>query len=131
MRAVLDDSAGYQTLRPGSQVAPKGHPEVPQRYMLDFLKLEWAVTTGTLRPVELSFGFDSGAMFRILSEDIYDGDRYVFLRELLQNSIDAIRTRRRRHEQRARGSSSRKRSGPSFDATIYLTAEHQSNGDFL
>ncbi len=27
---------------------------VPQRYMLDFLKLEWAVTTGDLRPVDLS-----------------------------------------------------------------------------
>jgi hypothetical protein len=51
---------------------------VPQRYMLNFLKLDWAVTTGTLRPVELSFAFDSGAMFRILSDDIYEGTGMSF-----------------------------------------------------
>ena len=33
-------------------------------------------------------------MFEILGDDIYQSDPYVFLRELLQNSIDAIRMRR-------------------------------------
>lgn len=102
---------------------------VPRRYMLDFLKLEWAVPTGTLRPVSFSFGFDSRAMFRILSDDIYDGDRHVFLRELLQNSIDAIRMRRTRYKQRERDSARRKLTATPFDTTIYFTVEHQTNGD--
>lgn len=104
---------------------------IPQRYMLNFLKLEWMVTTGTLRPVDLAFGFDSNAMFRILSEDIYNGDRYIFLRELLQNSIDAIRMRCSRHQQRAKNGHMGKRSDPPFDTTIYFDVEHQSNGDIL
>ncbi|TAN35343.1 MAG: hypothetical protein EPN23_11295 [Verrucomicrobia bacterium] len=103
---------------------------VPQRYGLDYVKLEWAVTTGGLRPVHFAFSFDRTAMFRILSDDIYDGERRVFLRELLQNSIDAIRTRCCRHtEQRAQQQKKRHQSGPSFDTTIYFLAEHQENGD--
>ena len=105
---------------------------VPQRYGLDFIKLDWDLTTGSLRPVDFSFGFERRAMFRILSEDIYDGEREVFLRELLQNAIDAIRTRRARHAQRARGQSGKRRpAGPAFDTTIYFTAEHRENGDCL
>jgi hypothetical protein len=105
---------------------------VPQRYGLDFIKLDWDLTTGGLRPVDFSFGFDRKAMFRILSEDIYEGEREVFLRELLQNAIDAIRTRRARHAQRARQKPAiRRQAEPSFDSTIYFTAEHRANGDCL
>jgi hypothetical protein len=104
---------------------------VPQRYGLDFLKLDWSVTTGTLRPVDFAFGFDRAAMFRILSDDIYDGEREVFLRELLQNAIDAIRTRRSRHQQRSEQQPRRRQGGPSFDTTVYFTAEHRENGDVL
>jgi hypothetical protein len=102
---------------------------VPQRYGLDFLTLDWAVPTGHLRPVDFRFEFDRGAMFRILSDDIYDGDRYVFLRELLQNSIDAIRTRRERQKRRATASLKKKQITPNFDTTIYFKAEHKPNGD--
>ena len=70
-------------------------------------------------------------MFRILSTDIYEGDRYVFLRELLQNSIDAIRTRRARHDQRVKSTAKRKQAGPTFDTTIYFTIQHQDNGDII
>lgn len=104
---------------------------VPERYKLNFLKLEWAVTTGALLPVNFSFGFDSRAMFRILSDDIYDGDSYVFLRELLQNSIDAIRTRLSRYEQRAKNDTRKKRTSQPFDTTIYFKVDHQRNGDIL
>ncbi len=101
----------------------------PQRYGLDFLRLDWAVTTGTLRPVDFSFSFDRGAVFRILSEDIYEGEREVFLRELLQNAIDALRTRRALWQQRSAKSSARRRPIPPFDTTIYFRAEHQEDGD--
>ena len=103
---------------------------VPQRYILDFLKLEWAVQTGSLKPMDLSFGFNSNAMFRILSDDIYDGDPYIFLRELLQNAIDAIRTRRALYLQQMRQNVRRRQSGLPFDTTIYFAVEHSANGDF-
>lgn len=102
---------------------------VPERYRLDFLKLEWKVTTGALRPVDFAFGFDRCAMFRILSDDIYDGERHVFLRELLQNAIDAIRTRRSRWQQRFQQQAKRRQATPPFDTTIYFTAVHGKNGD--
>lgn len=104
---------------------------VPNRYGLDFLKLEWAVTTGELRPVDFRFEFDRSAMFRILSNEIYDGDCHVFLRELLQNAIDAIRTRRARSLDRSKGGLKRKLNSPTFDTTIYFTVQHQKNGNVI
>jgi hypothetical protein len=104
---------------------------VPQRYSLDFLTVDWAVPTGHLRPVDFRFEFDRAAMFRILSDDIYDGDCYVFLRELLQNSIDAVRTRRERQMRRATPNLKKRQTKPSFDTTIYFKVEHKPNGDIL
>ena len=104
---------------------------VPARYGLDFLQLEWAVSTGDLRPVDFRFEFDRAAMFRILSDDIYDGNHYVFLRELLQNAIDAIHTRYKRRLQLASTKTKKKSTAPSFDTTIYIKAEHKTNGDIL
>ncbi len=104
---------------------------VPQRYSLDFIRLEWAVTTGSLKPVDLRFEFDRTAMFRILSEDIYEGDPYVFVRELLQNAIDATRTRIARGKRRSLSSAPRKAAGPAFDTTIYFDAAHRDNGDVV
>jgi sensor histidine kinase regulating citrate/malate metabolism len=68
-------------------------------------------------------------MFRILSDDIYEGDPYVFLRELLQNAIDAVRTRRAQLSQAEKSAAKRKMSDARFDTTIYFTAQHQQNGD--
>ena len=102
---------------------------VPPKYGVDFINLQWAVTTGTLRPIDIRFEFDRAAMFRILSEEIYDGDPHVFLRELLQNAIDAIRTRRARHADQPQGISGKKQGAPAFDTTIYFQAEHRDNGD--
>lgn len=102
---------------------------VPKRYQLNFVDVDWAVTTGDLLPVDLAFSFDRAAMFRILSEDIYDGDPYVFLRELLQNSIDAIRTRRSRHGARAQSAARRARPSHTFDTTIDFDVQHLEGGD--
>lgn len=63
------------------------------RFHLDLPIVEWRIATPGFTPVDLRFEFQRESMFRILSDEIYDGDVYVFLRELLQNSIDAIRLR--------------------------------------
>jgi hypothetical protein len=126
--AGLQDLRGYceDQVRRTLEISARG---IPARYGLNFLKVEWKVHTGSLVPVDLKFTFDRAAMFRMLSEDIYDGNQYVFLRELLQNSIDAVKTRLARHSGRQSGNTTKKRSLPTFDTTIYFTAEHQTNGD--
>jgi hypothetical protein len=104
---------------------------VHARYAFDFIKVEWDVATGRLKPIGLRFEFDRAAMFRILSDDIYEGDPYIFLRELLQNAIDAVRTRQARLAQLDRPGAKKKTSDARFDTTIYFSAEHQPNGDIL
>jgi hypothetical protein len=101
---------------------------ISRKYGLDFIKLDWSVTTGTLRPIDLRFEFDREAMFRILSDEIYDGEPYVFLRELLQNAIDAIRTRRGRYADKIRNVP-RRQSEPSFDTTVYFDVTHDVSGN--
>ena len=64
------------------------------RHMLDLYHIEWRVAPQGFDPISIQFDFDRERMFEILSDEIYNGDSYVFLRELLQNSIDAIRMRR-------------------------------------
>lgn len=64
------------------------------RHGLDLRHIEWRVAARGFEPVSIQFEFDRDQMFEILSDEIYQGDPYVFLRELLQNSIDAIRMRR-------------------------------------
>ena len=69
------------------------HPD--ERHTLNLAPVaNWKVKAQGFTPIQLRFGFDRTRMFEILSDEIYQGDRYVFLRELLQNSIDAIRMRR-------------------------------------
>jgi hypothetical protein len=65
-----------------------------RRHRLDLVRLEWRVATPTFRPISIRFEFEREAMFRVLSDEIYQGEPQVFLRELLQNSVDAIRMRR-------------------------------------
>jgi hypothetical protein len=128
--AGLQDLRSYcqEQLRSALEVSAR---HVPPRYGLDFLKLEWSVTTGELRPVNFRFDFNRTAMFRILSSEIYEGNCYVFLRELLQNAIDAVRTRRAREFERSKLGSKRKLTISTFDTTIYFTAEHLENGNIV
>jgi hypothetical protein len=64
------------------------------RHNLGIYNPDWRVAPRGFIPVSIRFDFDRQNMFNILSNEIYQGDYYVFLRELLQNSIDAIRFRR-------------------------------------
>jgi hypothetical protein len=125
--------AALQDLRRYCEKQVKGTLElsarhISRKYGLDFIKLDWSVTTGTLRPIDLRFQFDREAMFRILSEEIYDGDPYVFVRELLQNAIDAIRTRRGRYADKTRKVPKQHREPP-FDTTVYFNVEHDTSGN--
>jgi len=65
-----------------------------QRHKLDLFNIIWRVETRGFEKRSIRFEFDREQMFRILSEELYQNDPYVFLRELLQNSIDAIHMRR-------------------------------------
>lgn len=64
------------------------------RHALDIFNAEWRIAPRGFKPMAIRFDFDRERMFQILGDEIYGGDSYVFLRELLQNSIDAIRMRR-------------------------------------
>lgn len=64
------------------------------RHKLDLYHIEWRVVANGFDPVSMRFEFNRERMFEILGDEIYEGDHYVFLRELLQNSIDAIRMRK-------------------------------------
>lgn len=96
--------------------------EMPdQRYTLDLSHIEWRVEAENFRPISIQFQFDRERMLEFLSQELYQGEKYVFLRELLQNSIDAIRMRR------AILQSQEKRSMNDF-GEIHVRVEHNSSG---
>lgn len=91
------------------------------RHQLDLYHLEWRVAARGFEPVPVRFEFDRERVFEILSDEIYQSDAHVFLRELLQNSIDAIRMRRE----------FLRRAGvepPAF-GLIKVEVEHKAEGD--
>lgn len=94
--------------------------ELEPRYQPHLLHLDWKVEPKGFEPITVRFEFERQAMINVLSDEIYQGDHYVFLRELLQNSIDAIRLRRSLHQN--------KRTGVTFDGAIHVKVEHQGKG---
>jgi hypothetical protein len=69
--------------------------EMPdQSYTLDLSRITWRVATENFKPISVQFQFDRERMLEFLSQELYQAEKYVFLRELLQNSIDAIRMRK-------------------------------------
>lgn len=66
-----------------------------EKYNLNIYNLNWRIHPIGFKPISIQFEFDRVRMFEILSQEIYRGDKYVFLRELLQNSIDAINLRKK------------------------------------
>ena len=94
--------------------------ELPSRYQPKLLYLDWRVEAKGFEPINVRFEFDRGAMLEILSSEIYQGDRHVFLRELLQNSIDAIRLRRELHKLN--------NTGIFFEGSIHVSAERLADG---
>jgi hypothetical protein len=86
---------------------------------LDIDHIEWKVQPKGFKPVSIRFEFDRTTMFEILSNEIYKGDHNVYLRELLQNSIDAIRLRRELLH----------RKGLSLSGEIGVDVTYLENGD--
>lgn len=91
------------------------------RHFLDLYHLDWRVNARGFDPVLIRFEFDRDRVFEILSDEIYQGDPYVFLRELLQNSVDAIRLRRELLQ----------RAGimAADYGLVHIEVEHKENGD--
>lgn len=91
------------------------------KHFLELYHLDWRVVARGFDPVLIRFEFHRDRVFDILSDEIYQGDPYVFLRELLQNSIDAIRFRRELLQ----------RAGihASDYGLIHIDVEHKTNGD--
>jgi hypothetical protein len=94
--------------------------ELDPRYQPHLLHLDWKVEPKGFEPITVRFEFERQAMINVLSDEIYQGDRHVFLRELLQNSIDAIRLRRALHQS--------KNTGVTFDGAIHVKVEHGTDG---
>lgn len=90
------------------------------KYQSRLIEVDWSIKAQGFEPITVRFEFERRAMIRLLGDEIYQGDRYVFLRELLQNSIDAIRLRSELHK--ARGT------GLKFEGAIHVEAEHRSDG---
>ncbi|MFV9675845.1 MAG: ATP-binding protein, partial [Anaerolineales bacterium] len=91
------------------------------RHKLDLYHIDWRVKAEGFDPISIQFEFDREQMFKILSDEIYGGDPYVFLRELLQNSIDAIRMRREVLQSKG--------IVPGNMGVIYVNVEHDAGGD--
>ncbi len=103
------------------------HPD--PRHQLDLRKIDWRIVAEGFNPVNIRFEFHRSRMFDILANEIYQGDSHVFLRELLQNSIDAVAMRRALVQQRAAAAGSGRDVGLGFDDAIYFRVEHGTNGD--
>ncbi|MDB6059687.1 MAG: ATP-binding protein [Verrucomicrobiales bacterium] len=93
------------------------------RHFLDIYHISWRVVSRGFKTPCIRFEFDRTRMFEILSSQIYQGNPYVFLRELLQNSIDAIRMRRRALMD--------KKIEPGDLGTVNVTIDHKDNGDVV
>jgi hypothetical protein len=91
------------------------------RYDLNIFHIDWRIQPRTFKPISIQFEFDRVRMFEILSDEIYQGDKYVFLRELLQNSIDAIGVRRAILEQKGLK--------PISIGQIIITVQNKTDGD--
>ena len=102
-----------------------------ERHQLDLRKIDWSITTDRFTPVNIRFEFHRQRMFEILADEIYQGDSHVFLRELLQNSIDAIRLRRELVQRSTAAGGFRRNMGLGFDDAVYFRVEHGEQGNAI
>jgi hypothetical protein len=93
------------------------------RHKLDIHRINWRIAASHFKPISIKFEFDRYRMFEILGDEIYQGNPYVFLRELLQNSIDAIRMRREVLKL--------KKLMPNDLGLIQVMIDHKDNGDVI
>lgn len=84
--------------------------------------VDWKVRAIDFEPLSVRFEFNRGSILEILSDEIYKSDPYVFIRELLQNAIDAIKLRNARLQLKGVSTIS--------NSVIKINVSHYDNGDF-
>jgi len=62
-------------------------------HKLNLSHIDWRIAARGFKPIPIQFEFDRMRMFEILGDEIYQNDGYVFIRELIQNAVDAIKVR--------------------------------------
>jgi hypothetical protein len=62
-------------------------------HKLNISHIDWRIAARGFKPIPIQFEFDRLRMFEILGDEIYQNDGYVFIRELIQNAVDAIKVR--------------------------------------
>ncbi|MBU3130622.1 HD domain-containing protein [Clostridium tagluense] len=65
-----------------------------EKYELGVYFLDWRIEARNFKPIDIQFTFERENIFEILSQEIYNSHPYVYIRELIQNSIDAISLRK-------------------------------------
>lgn len=88
--------------------------------------LDWRVEARGFDPTPVRFEFDRAATFRLLAQEIYSAEPHIFLRELLQNAIDANRQLIARWHQR----DPRLEPKPE-DLPIHFHVERRANGRII
>lgn len=56
-------------------------------------KIQWSIEAKNFKPIMTKFTLEREPLLGLLSKELYGDEPYAFLRELLQNSVDAIDTR--------------------------------------
>ena len=64
------------------------------RHELGVYFLDWRIEAKNFKPISVQFDFERKQIFKVLSDEIYDCHPYVYIRELIQNCIDAITFRK-------------------------------------
>lgn len=92
------------------------------RHMLDIYHIDWRIEARGFNPILIQFQFDREKTLDILSSEIYGNNPYTFARELLQNSIDAIKARK--------SLLVAKKAGGDFVGNIKVKVDQLDNGDY-
>lgn len=96
---------------------------LPKRYHLPGLDshIAWDLRTVDFKPIDIRFEFNRRRVFQLLGEELYGNDPYIFLRELLQNAVDATRI--------LRACLQRDDPDQRYDPLITFEVTHQENHD--
>lgn len=67
---------------------------IPGNYDIDLdSRISWIIHAVGFEPMKIRFELDHSRILQLLSSELYEKDSLAYLRELLQNSVDAIDTR--------------------------------------
>lgn len=93
------------------------------RCEIDVHLLDWRIEPRNFKPIDIGFSLDKQQIFNVLSDEIYNSHPYVYVRELIQNSLDAVALRKEILD--------RKKVGGDNIGHIYLEFNQDSNSDYI